>query len=187
MLRSDTSHTPRDANNLLHDRDGFTLIELMTVMGIIFIIVAIAVPALIGVRDKSRLTSMTASAKGAVTEIQSILDKVTQDEPFITTDATLREICVERQGISIQKSCGAIYNKNTDATYQNVDEVIGHIINSYRGRSVTSPFDSNNLLFSSTVKAGSIVLTSPNASSIKIEAYSKNTTTPFFVTTVTVK
>ncbi len=58
-------------NNEVKSIKGFSLIELMTVMAIVSLLVAVALPILLGFRNSARAKTFIANAKSAEGEIQS--------------------------------------------------------------------------------------------------------------------
>ncbi len=53
------------------EKRGFSLIELLIVISILSLLVAIAIPSYLGIREKSRIGVYKASAKSVINEIQA--------------------------------------------------------------------------------------------------------------------
>jgi len=67
-----------------HDRNGFTLIELMVVVAIIGILAAIAIPNFLGMQEKARRKAVIAVASSAKSELHHWMDAtIKQDDGII--------------------------------------------------------------------------------------------------------
>ncbi len=162
---------------------------MLIVVAIIGILAALATPAYLGQREKARNRTIEASAKGAVTEIQGMLEAFIYDEPYLSLDATGKEICTESFTAAGNKTCQVFYNTPADDTYTAIDDVIATALSHYRGKDLMSPFNYSQPLF---VKAadkavGTIVIEASSSRSIRIHAYAENLGDPIFDTTVTAR
>ncbi len=52
---------------------GFTLIELLMVIAIIGMLASIAIPMLLGQRDRAKITAITSSANSIASELNTVL------------------------------------------------------------------------------------------------------------------
>lgn len=79
---------------------GFTLIELLLVLAIIGIISAIAIPALLGQRARSRDKSAQQNATSGLSDIVSTYDKAKEVGANVANAAGLQAVCLVGTGMT---------------------------------------------------------------------------------------
>ncbi len=84
----------------MKSQKGFTLIELLLVLAIIGIISAIAIPALLGQRARSRDKSAQQNATSGISDIVAAYDKAKETGVALTSEANLQAICLVGTGMT---------------------------------------------------------------------------------------
>ena len=159
------------------------------VIAIVGILATIAAPVLLGQRDKAKVRAVVSGAKGAVSEIQAILDAFVYEEPYILSNPSGQEICAEYVDASPEKKCQAFYNQSASYTYTVINDVVDQLLNHYIGMNARSPYNSSQYLFvdNSNKTVGTVVIEPVSVRSIRIHAYAEDTNAPIFDTTVTAR
>lgn len=168
---------------------AFTLIELLIVIAIIGILAGIAVPMLLGQREKAKTRVIETSAKGAANELQAISAAYLNSEPVVLLSGPSTETCIEAVAASNTKSCGSYFpNIASVVQYTNLDSIINYYITHKRAMGEKSPYNPTLDLFTLNDPApGQISLTNSTDRNVIIKGYGELGASLIFNSTVTVR
>ncbi|WP_420266777.1 type IV pilin protein [Candidatus Magnetominusculus dajiuhuensis] len=172
----------------VRDEAGFTLIELLIVIAIIGILTAIAVPAFMGQREKSKVRATESSAKGAVADLQAYLDAYVAGDPIVTNNDILggpgAKGCYEfTNAITTGKTCLAIFNQQASVyqypTYPDgLSEILSLFVSARTLSGDKSAYTGLPLFVTASPTDGQVLLSPSGSNSVYILAYASNLTAP---------
>jgi prepilin-type N-terminal cleavage/methylation domain-containing protein len=141
------------------NNDGFTLIELLIVIGILSVLASIAIPALLGQREKAKIAVFTTSAKNLSNEIVSVLDDYRNRLPILIKSSRIDTVtCYEYINIASKYNCFSVYPDITDVqTYNDLGALLDTYAD-YRNNILKekSPFGPDPLIARDAVSNGRI-------------------------------
>lgn len=182
---------------------GFSLIELMIVIAVIGLLTAIALPAFLGQREKSKVRTTEAGARGALSDLQSYLDAYVAGDPYIVViNATGAQGCYQASNASSTgKTCLSAYNQSsrTDAPTGGsangpyaafpggITTVIDHFIANRTNKGDKSPFTGSALFVTTSPGDGQVLLSPSGSRAVIVLAYASNSTAPILSQIVTTR
>ena len=127
---------------------GFTLIELLMVIAIIGMLAAIAIPMLMGQRDRAKNTALLSSAGSIASEVVGLVDDYADKAPVLFKLEGGSLLCYEYSLATGAQTCAARYSDAEETrTYSDLGDLLDQAMVSHNDAlGEVSPFDASGLV-----------------------------------------
>lgn len=156
--------------------DGFTLLELLVVIAIIGTLAAIAVPMLLGQRERARVVALETTVSQVEGELRILMDDYSMGRPMLLLSAQGESGCYEQTGVSGGNSCAIAYPDSLVlGNYSSsMDIVDAFVMHHNKGMNSLSPYDGRPLLTTedtTEARSGHILIVNTTGNFLRLTAW----------------